>query len=152
MPRKFRKSKRKNIHAIAEWQRVLLAFGPTGVIKMHQENKFDLVMTRAEQWAEWWSICREEILATWQGMFPETMPWAWWEFDAPRWADNRFSAWSLRLPDPRLKIAGSGIYRHDRQAYLPAHASGCYVLIEIDQGNLPIFESEVEYMQRHNLV
>ena len=151
MPRKFRKYKRNNVHDIKEWQRVLLAFGPAGVIELHQENKFDLLMTRVDRWKEWWLTYRDEILTPWNGMFPETMPWAWWEFEAPRWNDSRFSAWSLRLPAPRLKISGSGVYRHDKQSYLPTHSSGCYVLIDVDSGNPPVFESETEYMQKHNL-
>lgn len=151
MPRKFKKSKRKNLHEIGEWQRVLLAFGPAGVSHMHLENRFDLMVTRANQWMTWWSVSREEILATWQDMFPGSLPWAWWEFEAPRWDDSRFSAWSFRLPAPRLKIGGSGVYRHDRQAYLPVHASGRYALIDVDSTNPPVFESEIEYIRRHEL-
>ncbi|HBG18829.1 MAG TPA: hypothetical protein DDY32_06010 [Desulfobulbaceae bacterium] len=148
MPRKLRRSKRNNVHGVEEWQRVLLAFGPAGVLEMHPAKKFDLMTTRPEKWREWWLSQREEIRAAWHGMFPETMPWAWWEFEAPRWNDRRFSAWSSRLPAPRLKISGSGVYRHDKQAYLPVHHSGCYALIEISVDDPPVFESEVEYMRR----
>lgn len=151
MPRKFRKSKRIDVRGAEEWQRVLLAFGPVGVIKMHPANVLDLLSTHDEQWREWWSAYRKEILARWREMFRGTMPWGWWEFEAPRWDDNRFSSWSLRLPAPRLKIGGSGVYRHDRQAYLPVHASGCYVLIDVIPAYPPIFESEAAYMARHGL-
>lgn len=151
MPRKIKKSKRKNLYGVEDWQRALLAFGPAGVEAMHPAKKFALIINRHEKWAEWWAVCREELLADWGSMFPETMPWAWWEFEAPRWSDPRFLAWSGRLPAPRIKLSGSGAYRHDRLAYVPAHTAGQYQLVDINETDPPVFESEVSYLRRHGI-
>lgn len=61
-----------------------------------------------------WLAMRDDLLAAWIREAPGTRPWAWWEFDAPRWqppypprCDQM--EWALcRMPEPRRRLGGIG--------------------------------------------
>lgn len=61
-----------------------------------------------------WLAVRDDVLAAWIRAAPGTRPWAWWEFDAPRWQPPyplRCDGieWALcQMPEPRRRLGGIG--------------------------------------------
>jgi hypothetical protein len=63
-----------------------------------------------------WARVRDELLRIWIGERPGTRPWAWWQFDAPRWArcdlpprlEGLGDNWLLWLAEPRRRLGGIG--------------------------------------------
>lgn len=71
-----------------------------------------------------WRDLRDELLPDWIREHPGTRPWAWWEFDAPRW-DRKFGAfYDGTLPEPRLRIGGKGTPAFEALAYVPSFTRG----------------------------
>ena len=149
MPRKPKKSKRIALRGIENWQLFLLAFGPD-LTRQQYPEKTVMVITSHTFWQEWWQDFGDRVLALWVSRDKFTRPWGWWEFAAPRWEFIVEGVWSF--PDPRSKLGGSGVYRHEIwPACLPGHDFGCYALERVNEKEPPVFESEKDYLERHGL-
>jgi hypothetical protein len=138
-----------------------------------------------------WSSAREGLLARWICDRPGTRPFAWWQFDAPRWARQDLPLWCRdegnpaleALAEPRRRIGGVGTERYrvlggfpefnaglprefvtaaDLQVFESAEGRAIYargvgsllgefVGVPIDPNDPPLFESEADYLRRHNL-
>lgn len=71
-----------------------------------------------------WEAVRDELLADWIRERPGRRPWGWWRYDAPRWS-RKFGAWfDGTLPEPRLRLGGTGTPAFEALAYVPTFARG----------------------------
>jgi hypothetical protein len=80
---------------------------------------------RAQRRAVWTEV-RAELLSEWITDAPGTRPWAWWEFDAPRW---RRSEWPRGMQrswhtddawgEPRERLGGVGTPCYLCLGYVP---------------------------------
>jgi len=72
-----------------------------------------------------WKNNREALMSEWIAENPCTRPWAWWNFDAPRWS-RPFPGcfWDQKLPDPRRRLGGTGTPAHECLAIVPSFAFG----------------------------
>lgn len=85
-----------------------------------------------------WEEVRAELLPDWIRERPCTRPYAWWDEDE-------------EAKEPRRQVGGGECIPHTRPDYMahgipiPGHWTG-------DADNLPVFESQAAYLQRHNLL
>jgi hypothetical protein len=103
-----------------------------------------------------WNAYREQILEVWIREFPGTRPSAWWKFDAPRIALGTWPGcfWDGKLPEPRLKLSGSGIPSWDAGwAILPHFELGIATSwVHVLGDDPPVFESQASYLKRTGLL
>ena len=77
-----------------------------------------------------WQNARDSIMKLWIEDSPGTRPWAWWEFDAPRWNDNFPARWAGReaalslLAEPRRRVGGFGDPAYEHLNYWPEFDAG----------------------------
>lgn len=99
---------------------------------------------------------------------PCTRPWGWWHFDAPRWDDSFGDCWYHgALPEPRLRIGGSGRPSFESMGDVPSFSFGLpdswpkQIDVECglakkrdvpDPDDPPIFESQASFLRRHDLL
>jgi hypothetical protein len=106
--------------------------------------------------AELWRLHGADVTAKWIKERPGTRPTMWWRFDAPRWkAEGRHvGAWYAgELPEPRRQVGGVGTPAYEVSAYKPDWPLGISLeWADYDEANLPTFESQAEYLKRHNLI
>ena len=94
----------------------------------------------------------------WIAKRPGTRPTMWWRFDAPRWEPSEkwapFSSLVSRLPDPRLRLGGTGTPAFETIAVAPSWPLGIpdYWCDDFDQADPPVYESQAAYLKRHGLV
>ncbi len=107
-----------------------------------------------------WDPAKDPILQDWIRKFPGTRCSWWWLFDAPRlsaeeakrheWDDSYFLP---QICEPRKRISGSGIPAHEIEGLVPEFDCGIPVdWRETDPRNPPTFESQAEYLRRHDLL
>lgn len=138
---------------------------------------FDLLLMRAEdQLKPTWAAAGAAILADWIQRYPGTRPWAWWEFDAPRWRRQdwprglqQFRIDEGRWPEPRQRLGGIGTPKFEVLAYSPDFRRGIPTLwvaqweVEyynslrvgaqaLDPLDPPTFEGEATYLDRHGVL
>jgi hypothetical protein len=99
-----------------------------------------------------WHRHGEQVLSDWAAERPGTRPTTWWRVAAPRWNG------SVRAPEPRMKVGGSGLPTHE------AHPECHFDADDFPSGiprrwetrptleRLPVFESEASYLKRHGLL
>lgn len=72
-----------------------------------------------------WHDLRDDILSTFIAAHPGCRPWGWWAFSAPRAPLGMFRGWlDGRLPEPRLRLGGTGTPSREVLNYVPAFAFG----------------------------
>ncbi|HUT44564.1 MAG TPA: hypothetical protein VMW95_09520 [Desulfobacterales bacterium] len=104
--------------------------------------------------ADAWEKHRDWILRDFIRKNPGRRPWAWWRYDAPRWA-RKFGAWfDGTLPEPRLRVGGAGTVAQEKfPAIIPRFNCGIPKdWHEIDEHDPPTFEAEASYLKRHGLL
>lgn len=150
MPRKIRKSKRREIvRGVQDWQLCYLSYGKFPTMQRFEKVGIRVLMATKAEVEEWWHLYKEKVFALWVQYHPMSFPWAWWEFEAPRW--GKFLP-TISLPEPRLKLQGSGGCAFDLyKGAAPNHSFGCYQIWKIDKNDPPVFESEEDYAKRHQL-
>ena len=91
---------------------------------------------------------------------PGHRPWAWWEFDAPRWEDGLPEhvrdfprVWAI----PRRRIGGTGTPAWEcpeMRAMAPLLNFGVPLLFgsDYDPADPPRYESEADYLTHHDLL
>jgi hypothetical protein len=103
-----------------------------------------------------WTEYREQVLKVWIAESPGTRPSAWWKFDAPRIAQGTWPGcfWDGKLPEPRLKLSGSGIPSWDAGwAILPHFELGIATSwVHVLEDDPPVFESQASYLKRTGLL
>jgi len=73
---------------------------------------------------EIWESVKDEIMNTWIIEYSCTRPWAWWEYDAPRW-ERKFNAYfDGTKPEPRQRIGGTGTPNYEVLNYVPYFDKG----------------------------
>jgi len=173
MPRKLRVPKER-IEGVSEIQLYFLSDGLLGT--EDQSNDFDLFLLRGDDKAiqKLWSEHREAIMAEWIHEHPGTRPSLWWKYDAPRMTAGEVEArgwtgwyFTPTLCEPRLRLGGSGIPRHECLNYVPSFRCGVPDLwiseadvddhddiqgVPPDPRDPPKFESQAQYLRRHNLL
>jgi len=90
---------------------------------------------------EGWQALRGELLPAFVDKYPGTRPWAWWEFEAS---------------EPRRRLGGKGLASID-DPKAPEWAKKMSfgvptVFTWLDWQDWPQYESEREYLARHNLL
>ena len=172
MPRRLRRNLKRE--PLPTWMREMLMSGemPTpeavrsGIPCRHYLDLFgggrDDVLRGA------WVELRGEILDAFVDENPGMRPWAWWQFDAPRAPLGVFRGWlDGKLPEPRLRLGGTGTPSHEVLNYVPAFSFGlpeAWITDEdvatwprlaghaIDPNDPPTFEAEAAYLQRNGLL
>jgi hypothetical protein len=71
-----------------------------------------------------WEALREDLLAEFIRANPGRRPWGWWEFDAPRWGRKFNAYYDGTLPEPRLRLGGTGTPAYEALAYVPSFTRG----------------------------
>lgn len=99
--------------------------------------------------AEMWGKHGAEVQAEHVRQYPGTRPKRWWNYDAPRIsAPGAF--WDCKLAEPRRQVGGSG---RPLPVAVPHSTFGILGLMtDVDADNLPVFESEATYLDRHGLL
>ncbi len=102
-----------------------------------------------------WESLRDELLPAWVEEHPGTRPWGWWKHDAPKAKVPGIPEWHLpEMVEPRKQIGGTGAPPWEEYpAILPYYTLGLPDSLEgIDPEDLPRFESEASYLDRHGLL
>jgi len=91
------------------------------------------------------------IMGAWDK--PGCRPFAWWLYDAPRLPVGTFPGQYCdgRFPEPRLHLGGPGKPVHERLALYPRQHFGIWSWFG-DPANPPTFESQYQYLLRHDLL
>ena len=79
-----------------------------------------------------WTRVRDELLQAWIGERPGTRPWAWWQFDAPRWARHDLpprvrdlgDVWLQWMAEPRRRLGGIGTPTYEVLNEAPSFHAG----------------------------
>ena len=108
-----------------------------------------------------WSTIRDRLMADWVACRPGTRPWAWWEFDAPRWTRGDLPTTLEDLPDqvlsqfaePRRQVSEPRPL-HETSDSWPEFSHGCALEFDrpIDLADPPRFEAQATYLSRHGLL
>lgn len=114
-----------------------------------------------------WEMIGEAVTRDFIKDHPCTRPWAWWMWSAPRQNDSDIDCyWHGTLPEPRLRIGGSGTPSFECMGTAPgfrfglpsfptavhADAGLCAINDVPDPDDLPVFESQAAYLKRHGLL
>jgi|ERR1035437_9785241 hypothetical protein len=111
-----------------------------------------------------WDACKDELLAQWRNTYPGTRPSHWWKWDAPRQStlatpepepeEVEVPAETPEpLPEGRKFLSGAGCPAHMVLAFLPQYSMGLPVgWVGVDPADLPKFESQAAFLQRHGLL
>jgi hypothetical protein len=115
-----------------------------------------------------WEKIGDSVTKDFIKQHPCTRPWAWWQWSAPRWDDPYVGSYlHLTLPEPRLRIGGTGRPSYERKGFIPgfkfglpdswpskidAEAGLCQQDDVPDSTDPPTFESQAAYLQRHGLL
>jgi hypothetical protein len=117
------------------------------------ENNFDAWILKYDhdgKTKQLWESHRESVIAEHVKESPGTRPPLWWQHDAPRQAVGTIPGWHCdgQLPELRRRLGGSG------EPVSPANLSYGIpdVWRDIDEDDLPIFESQASYLRRHGLL
>ena len=74
--------------------------------------------------ADAWQKHKKWILKDFISQNPGKRPWAWWEYDAPRW-QRKFGTWyDGTLAEPRKRLTGTGDPNYEYLAYVPSFSFG----------------------------
>ena len=85
MPRKQRRSKRRSARgAVLPWQWLLLGLGPEYAVERYP-LAVPIIVSSYDSWDTMWRNFGDQLLHAWIEERPESRPWAWWQFAAPRW-------------------------------------------------------------------
>lgn len=116
-----------------------------------------------------WEKHRDEFLPAFIREHPGRRPTPWWQWDAPRQADQGSGFWyEGTLPEPRRRLGGIGTPAAEVLAVVPAFAFGIptgwvtqfeadyhgsdFAGKPIDPADPPTFESEAAYLRRRRLL
>ena len=89
---------------------------------------------------------KKEFLKDWITKHPCSRPWAWYEFDAPRWDDPDINCfWHGKLSEPRIHISGG---KQIHAGHVPVHYKSVSQFWQYDEDDPPIFESEAAFLKR----
>jgi hypothetical protein len=110
--------------------------------------------------AELWAAHRDRVLALWVREHPGTRPSLWWRWDVPRmrpetWPLGANTVWmrESELPEPRLRLAGTGTPSYEVLAVVPLLDRGVpQSWLDYDADDPPVYESEATYLERHGLL
>jgi len=91
---------------------------------------------------------RSTIMRDWNK--PGCRPYAWWLYDAPR-GTFPGAYYDGRFPEPRLQLGGTGCPLHEALSYYPIEYFGIWNWFG-DPDNPPTFETQFEYLKRHELL
>lgn len=98
-----------------------------------------------------WETHKADFLPFFIEEHPGRRPFAWWQWDAPRQADQCSGAfWEGTLPEPRRQVSGSQLV--SRGSYVPRYEYGVPIHLGYDEANPPFFESQAAYLQRYGLL
>jgi hypothetical protein len=147
----------------------LRAFLETGEREPRNVEIFMLAKS-ADRLAAVWKDCRREILAGWIREHPASRCWAWWRFDSPEprkrlggigspMSEDLAVGENLEfgLPTSFLTPFLAAYYRgeardiHGNSIGLEFRGSD-FAGVAIDATDPPTYESEAEYLRRHNLL
>ncbi len=143
--------------AYGDFQAACEADRDTGWVKV-----FQFAVDHAyEQRRVVWVSVRDRQLADWVASRPGTRPWAWWEYDAPRWHRADLPVTLADMPDgalrelaePRRQVSGPRPL-HEMTDTWPQFSYGCALQFDrpIDVADPPQFEAQATYLSRHGLL
>ena len=99
---------------------------------------------------ELYKSIHEGFLGDWIEKYPCARPWAWYEYDAPRWDDPwKDCFYHGTFAEPRQHISGGKLCEYN---YVPKFYKGIFKYWHYTEDDLPIFESEAAYLKRLNLL
>jgi hypothetical protein len=92
-----------------------------------------------------WQLHRETVLVEHVNEFPGTRPNCWWDYSAPRSPVGTYpgAGYDGELPEPRLRLGGTGTPAHEVLNYKPCFSFGIPTLW--------VSESDVDYYNRKGL-
>jgi hypothetical protein len=105
----------------------------------------------AAEWLPAWSARRDELLRRWIAEHPGTRPYAWWVHDRPAGELRRHVAGGGCTVD-RQYIPGSVRVEHQRYIICRTPTPGCERVYRADDEARPIWETELEFLRRLNLL
>jgi hypothetical protein len=114
-----------------------------------------LVLSGSEKLEALWQLHREVIISEHIKDNPGTRPAMWWQFDAPRLPVGAFPGcwYDGQLPEPRERIGGTGTPAYECRNVVPSFGYGIpNVWVDIDENDLPTFESQAAYLKRHGML
>lgn len=102
---------------------------------------------------ELWNQHRGVYLTEFIRTNPGKRPWAWWQWDAPRWDGwGRGTYWEEKFPEPRRRLGGTGTPAWETQGVVPSFKYGLPTAWAIDPNDPPIYESQASYLERLGLL
>jgi len=96
----------------------------TGKQPKKEDAWWEIFALTGEKESAAWEDLRDELLADWIREHAGSRPWGWWTFDAPRWGKIFGAFWDGTLPEPRLRLGGTGTPAFEALAYAPSFTRG----------------------------
>jgi hypothetical protein len=97
-----------------------------------------------------YNAIKKDFLADWISSNPCTRPWAWYEYDAPRWSDPWVDCfYHGTFAEPREHISGGKRCEYN---YVPSFYKATFRYWHFAENDPPLFESEAAYLKRLNLL
>lgn len=127
MPRKPRKAKQTR-STIKPIEIYFLQYGTVAGGPDDEEMGGEIFFRNVDQkwaWLPIWEEIRGKVMADWINEHPASRPWAWWQWDAPRWKDPFEDCYCHgTFAQPRQRLGGTGTPGYEVLGLVPHFDKG----------------------------